>query len=120
MTAPPRSRAQDQSVPDARLDDAVLIERSWHEPEAFATLYDRHATPIHRFAGRRLGDQMADDVVAETFLLLDPQTYRVIGINERTFGTKSKGKAKAAPITFTGTTSMAWVDVAIVDAPGQR
>lgn len=68
MTAPPRPRAQDQSVPDARLDDAVLIERSWHEPEAFATLYDRHAAPIHRFAGRRLGDQMADDVVAETFL----------------------------------------------------
>jgi DNA-directed RNA polymerase specialized sigma24 family protein len=68
MTAPPRPRAQDQSVPDARLDDAALIERSWHEPEAFATLYDRHAAPIHRFAGRRLGDQMADDVVAETFL----------------------------------------------------
>ena len=68
MTAPPRPRAQDQSVPDARLDDAALIERSWHEPEAFATLYDRHAALIHRFAGRRLGDQMADDVVAETFL----------------------------------------------------
>jgi RNA polymerase sigma-70 factor, ECF subfamily len=68
MTAPPRPRAQDRSVPDARLDDAALIERSWHEPEAFATLYDRHAAPIHRFAGRRLGDQMADDVVAETFL----------------------------------------------------
>ena len=46
MTAPPRPRAQDQSVPDARPDDAALIERSWHEPEAFATLYDRHAAPI--------------------------------------------------------------------------
>jgi hypothetical protein len=56
----------------------------------------------------------------QSWLLLDPQTYRVIGVNERTFCTKSKGKAKAAPITFTGTTSMAWVDVAIVDAPGQR
>ena len=68
MTAPPRQRAEDQSAADARLDDAALIERSWHEPEAFATLYDRHAAPIYRFAGRRLGDQMADDVVAETFL----------------------------------------------------
>ena len=68
MTAPPRPRAQDQSVPDAHLDDAAWIERSWHEPEAFATLYDRHAAPIHRFAGRRLGDQLADDIVAETFL----------------------------------------------------
>jgi len=67
MTAPPR-RAEDQGAADARLDDAALIERSWYEPEAFAALYDRHAVPIHRFAGRRLGDQMADDVVGETFL----------------------------------------------------
>jgi RNA polymerase sigma factor (sigma-70 family) len=68
MTAPPRQRAEDQGADDARLDDAALIERSWHEPEAFAALYDRHAAPIHRFAGRRLGDQLADDVVGETFL----------------------------------------------------
>jgi RNA polymerase sigma-70 factor (ECF subfamily) len=68
MTAPPRQHAADQGAGDARLDDAALIERSWHEPEAFAALYDRHAAPIHRFAGRRLGDQLADDVVGETFL----------------------------------------------------
>jgi RNA polymerase sigma factor (sigma-70 family) len=68
MTAPHRQRAADQGADDARLDDAALIERSWHEPEAFAALYDRHAAPIHRFAGRRLGDQLADDVVGETFL----------------------------------------------------
>jgi RNA polymerase sigma factor (sigma-70 family) len=68
MTAPPRHRGEGQGADDARLDDAALIERSWREPEAFAVLYDRHAAPIHRFAGRRLGDQMADDVVAETFL----------------------------------------------------
>ena len=68
MTAPPRQHAADQGADDARLDDAALIERSWHEPEAFAALYDRHAATIHRFAGRRLGDQLADDVVGETFL----------------------------------------------------
>jgi RNA polymerase sigma-70 factor, ECF subfamily len=68
MTAPPRQHAADQGAGDARLADAALIERSWHEPEAFAALYDRHAAPIHRFAGRRLGDQLADDVVGETFL----------------------------------------------------
>lgn len=68
MTASPRPRAPDRSVPEARLDDAAVIERSWHEPEAFAVLYDRHAAPIHRFAGRRLGGQLADDVTAETFL----------------------------------------------------
>src|SRR4029077_13125696 len=68
MTAPPRHGAEDQGAAATRLDDAALIERSWQEPEAFAALYDRHAAPIHRFVGRRLGDQMADDVVAETFL----------------------------------------------------
>ena len=68
MTARHRRYAEDQGAADTRLDDAALIERSWHEPEAFAALYDRHAAPIYRFAGRRLGDQMADDVVAETFL----------------------------------------------------
>ena len=68
MTAVPRPRARDQGAAGACLDDAALIERSWHEPEAFAALYDRHAAPVHRFAGRRLGQHLADDVVAETFL----------------------------------------------------
>jgi RNA polymerase sigma-70 factor (ECF subfamily) len=45
-----------------------LIEWSWKEPETFAELYDRHAAPIHRYVSRRLGDAMADDVVADTFL----------------------------------------------------
>jgi DNA-directed RNA polymerase specialized sigma24 family protein len=46
----------------------MLIEQSWHEPEKFAELYDRHASPIHRYVTRRLGAGAADDVVAETFL----------------------------------------------------
>ncbi|MER6813900.1 RNA polymerase sigma factor [Spirillospora sp. NPDC000708] len=49
-------------------DDARLIERSGRHPEAFAALYDRHAPSIHRYVARRLGEQAADDVVAETFL----------------------------------------------------
>jgi RNA polymerase sigma-70 factor, ECF subfamily len=49
-------------------DDAALIERSWHDPEAFAGLYDRHAAPLHRYAARRLGAGAADDIVADTFL----------------------------------------------------
>src|SRR5215467_13683829 len=49
-------------------DDAALIERSRHEPEAFAGLYDRHAAPLHRYAARRLGPSAADDIVADTFL----------------------------------------------------
>jgi RNA polymerase sigma factor (sigma-70 family) len=48
--------------------DAALIERSRHDPEAFAGLYDRHAAPLHRYAARRLGPGAADDIVADTFL----------------------------------------------------
>jgi len=32
-------------------------------------IFDRHATEIHRYAARRLGDSIAEDVVAETFLV---------------------------------------------------
>jgi RNA polymerase sigma factor (sigma-70 family) len=48
--------------------DAAVIEQSWHEPEIFARLYDRHAGPIHRYVSRRLGETLADDLVADTFL----------------------------------------------------
>jgi len=49
-------------------DDSVIVERSWREPEQFAVLFDRHAPRIHRYVARRIGRQVADDVVAETFL----------------------------------------------------
>ncbi|MEU4746482.1 RNA polymerase sigma factor [Actinosynnema sp. NPDC023658] len=48
--------------------DAEIIERSRHEPDAFAALFDRHAPHIQRYLARRLGAQVADDLVAETFL----------------------------------------------------
>lgn len=50
------------------VDDAELIARSREVPESFAELYDRHAPTLFRFAARRLGDQAAEDVIAETFL----------------------------------------------------
>jgi RNA polymerase sigma factor (sigma-70 family) len=49
-------------------DDAAVIEGSWREPERFAVLFDRHARYIHRYLARRAGRQVADDLVAETFL----------------------------------------------------
>jgi len=61
MAAPP-----DVPVTD---DDAALIERSWHHPEAFAVLYDRYFEEIHRYVSGRLGMQIADDLAAETFLV---------------------------------------------------
>ncbi|MFG1809348.1 RNA polymerase sigma factor [Streptomyces sp. NPDC049040] len=50
-------------------DDARLIARSRERPEAFAELYDRHAADLHRYVTRRLGADLADDVVGETFLI---------------------------------------------------
>jgi RNA polymerase sigma-70 factor (ECF subfamily) len=51
-----------------RVADAELIRQSRGDPEIFATLFDRHAPALHRYIVRRLGDSLADDVVAETFL----------------------------------------------------
>ncbi|MET7460276.1 RNA polymerase sigma factor [Nonomuraea sp. NPDC005501] len=50
------------------LDDAELVRRSRDDPEAFAALFDRHAPELHRYVVRRLGDALADDIVADTFL----------------------------------------------------
>jgi RNA polymerase sigma-70 factor (ECF subfamily) len=55
--------------PDRLADDATLIARSRTEPEAFAAIFGRHATEIHRYAARRLGPAFAEDVVGETFLV---------------------------------------------------
>ena len=50
------------------MDDTSILLRSRSRPEEFAVLFDRHAPYIHRYLARRLGDQHADDLVAETFL----------------------------------------------------
>jgi RNA polymerase sigma factor (sigma-70 family) len=49
--------------------DAVLITRSWRDPDLFAEIFDRHYAEIHGYAARRLGPSLADDVAAETFLI---------------------------------------------------
>ncbi|WP_433351725.1 RNA polymerase sigma factor [Microtetraspora malaysiensis] len=59
--APPRLVAVETA------DDAKVIERSRHEPERFATLFTRHAPALKRFVIRRLGQEFAEDIVAETF-----------------------------------------------------
>ena len=53
---------------EADLDDAEVIRRARRDSAAFSVLFDRHAPALHRYVTRRLGDSMADDVVAETFL----------------------------------------------------
>jgi hypothetical protein len=54
-----------------------------------------------------------------SWLLLDPQTYQVIGLGEKALS-RASVMVKGSPITFSGTISMAWADVAIVAAAGQR
>ncbi|MFC4122817.1 RNA polymerase sigma factor [Nonomuraea zeae] len=49
-------------------DDAELIRRSIDDPEQFAGVFNRYIEQIHRYAARRLGVQVADDIAAETFL----------------------------------------------------
>jgi RNA polymerase sigma factor (sigma-70 family) len=66
--ADPRPRPSLRPLPDARPTDAELIDWSVDEPEHFAELFDRHATSVHRYLGRRVGE-LADDLLSETFLV---------------------------------------------------
>ncbi|HEV7977615.1 RNA polymerase sigma factor [Amycolatopsis sp.] len=57
------------SSPTEAGDDAEIITASLYDPERFAAVFDRHAPHIQRYLARRLGGQIADDLVAETFLI---------------------------------------------------
>src|ERR1700726_1005810 len=69
-----QSRAEAGACADA--DDATVIQLSRHEPEHFTVLFRRHAPHIQRYVVRRLGPDVADDIVAETFLLAFRQRNR--------------------------------------------
>jgi RNA polymerase sigma-70 factor, ECF subfamily len=64
----PERPARPKQASSAAAPDAAIIARSAGDPEAFAILYDRHATTLHRYVARRLGEGIADDIVADTFL----------------------------------------------------
>ncbi|WP_329405943.1 RNA polymerase sigma factor [Streptomyces sp. NBC_00704] len=56
------------SPPARSGDDARVIADSLDRPELFGELYQRHAAVIHRYAARRLGEEAAEDITADTFL----------------------------------------------------
>jgi RNA polymerase sigma-70 factor (ECF subfamily) len=56
--------------------DAAAIARSLREPECFAAVFDRYYSQIHGYVLRRLGEALADDVAAETFLVAFAQRDR--------------------------------------------
>ncbi|MEV6018375.1 MULTISPECIES: sigma-70 family RNA polymerase sigma factor [unclassified Streptomyces] len=62
MSGPPPSTARAE-------DDAEIVAQSLEQSELFALLYDRYAPDIHRYVARRLGDAVADDITADTFLV---------------------------------------------------
>jgi RNA polymerase sigma factor (sigma-70 family) len=49
------------------VSDRALIARSLESPQAFETLFERHAAIIHRYLRRRVGETLAETLVAETF-----------------------------------------------------
>ncbi|GAA5068074.1 RNA polymerase sigma-70 factor (ECF subfamily) [Thermocatellispora tengchongensis] len=60
----------------AAMDDSSLIERSLAEPELFAVLFDRHSDEIFRYTARRLGAEIAEDAVADVFLIAFRRRHR--------------------------------------------
>jgi RNA polymerase sigma-70 factor (ECF subfamily) len=68
MSASPPEPPFLRALPSAQPSDTELITRSTVEPELFAALFDRHATAVHRYLGRRVGE-LADDLLSETFLI---------------------------------------------------
>jgi RNA polymerase sigma-70 factor (ECF subfamily) len=58
------------------MTDAEVMAASCRDPECFAALFDRHAPHIHRYLARRAGPQVAEDLVADTFLAAFGQRHR--------------------------------------------
>lgn len=56
------------TIAAADASDSMIIQRSLHDSELFAVLYDRYAAQLYRYAYRRVGPEAVEDVVADTFL----------------------------------------------------
>lgn len=59
--------------------DASLIMTSLQDGSRFAAVYERHADTLYRFAARRLGPDLAEDVVADTVLAAFRARHRYDG-----------------------------------------
>jgi RNA polymerase sigma factor (sigma-70 family) len=55
-----------EDSPDETADGQV-IAASLTEPERFGRIFERHFDAIHRYAARRVGTALADDLTAHTF-----------------------------------------------------
>ncbi len=59
--------------------DAAVLRRSIDEPDCFALLFDRHFARLHRYLRRRVGDELAAELAAETFLRAFRSRRRFVG-----------------------------------------
>jgi RNA polymerase sigma-70 factor (ECF subfamily) len=51
------------------INDSGAVSSSHENPGAFAVLYDKYSRMVYRYAAARAGDSVAEDVMAETFLV---------------------------------------------------
>ena len=52
---------------ESALSDADCVAHSLSEPKAFEPIFDRHFVAVHRYLHRRVGQDVADELAAETF-----------------------------------------------------
>jgi DNA-directed RNA polymerase specialized sigma24 family protein len=52
----------------AQATDAEILVAANEDPHAFALLYDRYAEQLYTYTRRRVGPDVAQDLVADTFL----------------------------------------------------
>jgi len=57
----------------ADADDAQHVHG---DPDRFTVLFDRHAAALHRYAARRIGPDLADDLVSQTYLTAFANRHR--------------------------------------------
>jgi RNA polymerase sigma factor (sigma-70 family) len=56
-------------VSDDLASDGEIVAASMREPERFASIFERHFPAIHHYLARRVGQDLADDLAAQVFLV---------------------------------------------------
>ncbi|WP_345435849.1 RNA polymerase sigma factor [Actinoallomurus vinaceus] len=56
--------------------DSVVIAASRDDPDAFAAIFDRYSAMLYRYVVKRLGPEVAEDLVGETFLIAFQKRHR--------------------------------------------
>jgi RNA polymerase sigma factor (sigma-70 family) len=56
-------------TPSAARSDAELLRSAGTSPYAFREFYDRHVRDVRRFLRAQIGDDLADDLTADTFVV---------------------------------------------------